>query len=187
MNWLDIVLILILVLSVVSGLRKGFAKVGIGLAASVLGLLSGLWFYGSAGAIFQPYVKSRGAANLIGFLAILLAFLIAGALVGWLVAKVLKLIGLSWLDRLAGGAFGALRAIVVGVALILAILAFSTKKPPPSVVESRFAPYFVDVARKLAVMAPRELKDGVEESYSKAKRAWRDTVRKGVRLPSETL
>ena len=188
MNWLDLVLLVIVALSVLSGFFKGFAKVGIGLAATVLGVMSGLWFYGTVGAFFRPYFQSRNAANLLGFLVILAGFLIAGAIVGWMVAKFLKWVGLSWLDRLAGGVFGAVRGVVIGVAIILAILAFSPKKPPHAIVESRYAPYFVDAARAISVMAPRELKDGVAESYEKVKRIWRDAMEKGIhRLPAEKL
>ena len=188
MNWLDIVLALILILSVAAGIRRGFARVGVGLAATVIGLIFGIWFYGSAGAFLLPYVSYRGLANLIGFLAIFFGILLIGSLVGWVLAKLLKWAGLGWLDRVLGGAFGLLRGVLIGIGLVLALLAFAAKPPPPSVVESRLAPYMIDAARVLAVIAPRELRDGFEASYERAKKIWSDAVQKGIpELPRQDL
>jgi membrane protein required for colicin V production len=43
MNWLDIVLLLILVVSVFTSFRKGLSRELIGLVSVVLGLLLGAW------------------------------------------------------------------------------------------------------------------------------------------------
>jgi membrane protein required for colicin V production len=187
-NWLDLVLLLVIGLSVVAGFAKGFARSSIGLASVVLGLLAGLWFYGAAGAVFLPYVSSRGIASFIGFFLIFLAFVIAGSLIAGLVGRFLKWAGLSWLDRVAGGAFGFVRGLVVSVALVLALMAFAVTPPPKAVVESRVAPYVVDAARILALIAPRELKDGVQASYERVKKIWSEALDKGVRrLPAEPI
>ena len=56
------------------------------------------------------YVSSRAIANLIGFFVDLRgAVLMLGAIVGRILAKFFKWVGLSWLDRLLGGAFGLVR------------------------------------------------------------------------------
>jgi len=103
-------------------------------------------------------------------------------------AKLLKWAGLGWLDRVLGGAFGLLRGVLIGIGLVLALLAFAAKPPPPSVVESRLAPYMIDAARVLAVIAPRELRDGFEASYERAKKIWSDAVQKGIpELPRQDL
>jgi membrane protein required for colicin V production len=175
-------------LSVLLGFWKGFARVGIGLASAVLGLVSGLWFYGTAGSAFQPYVSSRGVANFIGFFLILIGFVTAGALLAALASRFLKSAGLSGLDRLAGGAFGFFRGMILAIALVLMLLAFAPNSPPKAVVDSRYAPYVVDAARLLAVIAPRELKDAVQTSYSKVKKVWADALERGIRrLPAEQI
>ncbi len=176
MNWLDIVLIVIFALSVIGGVKDGFAKVVIGFIALILAFALGLWFYGAAGAFLLPYVSHKGIAHFAGFALVFVGVLCLGGLTGWLLGKLMKWAGLSWLDRLLGGAFGVLRGFVVAVALVLALMAFSHKPPPQSIVNSRFAPYIVDAAYVCAAVAPREVKDGARESYDKLKEAWRDTV-----------
>jgi len=67
MNWLDVVLLVILAASVFTSFRKGFSREVIGLVAVVLALLLGSWFYGTAGALFAPYLNSTAAAHFADF------------------------------------------------------------------------------------------------------------------------
>ena len=73
MNWLDVVLLLILAVSVVASFRKGFSREVIGLVSVVLALLLGTWFYGTASALLQPYLSSRSVANFAGFFLVFCA------------------------------------------------------------------------------------------------------------------
>jgi membrane protein required for colicin V production len=178
LNWLDFVLLLILGLSAVGGIAKGFARLVIGLLATVAGFLCGLWFYGSAAGFILPYVSHKGVANFIGFFLIFLGVVLLGALIGKLLGLLLKWAGLSWLNRLMGGVFGLLRGLVFAIALVLALLAFSPNPPPRSVINSRIAPYVIDAAHFCANLAPREVREGAMRSYEKVKEAWAEVVRK---------
>jgi len=187
-NWLDLVLALIFALSVAGGVLKGFARMMVGLLATIVAVLCAMWFYGAAGYYLLPYVSHKGIANFLGFLAIFLGIILLGALTGKLLSVMFKWAGLSWLDRLLGGVFGIVRALVVAVGLVLALMAFSPDKPPKSVVESRFAVYVVDAAHVGAAIAPREVKEGVRESYEKVKDVWSQLLEKGRReLGGNTL
>jgi len=182
MNWLDIVLLLVLAASVASSLRKGLTREIIGLASVVLALFLGCWFYGLAGAFLVPYVSSRGIANFAGFALVFVGVMVAGALVSALAGRVLKFSGLSFVDHLLGAAFGVLRGLVISIALVMAIMAFSTGgEPPAAVVRSRVAPYVAEAARVFASMAPYELKQGFRTTHARVKSAWEDAVKKGIR------
>ncbi len=178
MNWLDIALVAILGLSVVGGFVKGSARLVVGTAAAILGLLCGLWFGGTAGVFLVPYVSHQGIANFLGFLLVLFGVLILGALLGKLLSVMLKWVGLSWLDRLLGAVFGLLRGLVFAIALVLALMAFSRQPPPSSVVQSRLAPYVIDAARLCAQLAPRQVKDAVRDSYEKIRKTWAEAAGK---------
>lgn len=180
MNWLDIVLAIILVASIASGFMKGFARTVVGFAACILGLLCGLWFHGTAGSFLIPYVSSRGIANCIGFFLVFIGTMILGGLLGRLLALLFKWAGLSWLDRLLGGAFGLVRGALVAAVIVMALLAFTPTPPPRAVVGSRIAPYVMDAARMMALAAPRELRDGVRRGYEKVKQVWSDTLKKST-------
>ena len=103
MTWLDMILAGILIVSTAAGFMKGFFRLGIGLAATVLAFLLAGWFYADASAWAIPYTSSKGVANFVGYLIVFFSIMIAGALLGRLMAKLFKWIGLSWLDRAGGG------------------------------------------------------------------------------------
>lgn len=96
MNWLDYVLLAILLFSVVMSWRKGFSREIVGLAAAFLALVLGMWFYGLAGSFLTPYVSSPRVANFIGFLLVVFAVVVVGALFGWIVSRFMRAVGLSF-------------------------------------------------------------------------------------------
>lgn len=186
-NWLDIVLLVVTLAAVASSVRNGFTREIVGLVSVAVALVGGIWFYGTAGGLLEPYLSSRGLANFCGFLIVFFGVLMAGSLVGFLLGKVLKLAGLSFMDRLLGAAFGFIKGVLVSIALIMAIVAFAPAPKgtaPAAVVRSQLAPYVIEASNWLTAMAPRELKDAFASRYQQIKKIWRDTVRE---LPRATI
>jgi uncharacterized membrane protein required for colicin V production len=101
---LDLLVVVVVGLSVAAGFVAGFARVGIGFVAAILGVVFGFWFYGVPAAWIHRYLHSVAVSNLIGFLLVFWAILAIGALFAKVTSKVFKWTGLSWLDRLLGGA-----------------------------------------------------------------------------------
>ena len=182
MNWLDAVLLVILVVSVLTSFRKGLSREVIGLVAVVVALIFGIWFYGSAGSLVLPYVSSPSVANLAGFFLVFFGVILLGSIVSHVVGRFLRVTGLSIVDHALGAAFGLVRGTLVAVALIMGIMAFSPgERPPESVVNSRVAPYAVDTARFFVSLAPHELKEGYRKTYAQVKAAWQTALDKGIR------
>jgi membrane protein required for colicin V production len=171
-NWIDILLLLVIGFSVLSGFTAGFARVGVGFIATILGIFLGFWCYGVAAAYVLDYVSSRAIANLIGFFVIFIGIVLIGAVIGRLLARLFKWIGLSWLDRLLGAGFGFVRGFVIAVALVTVLLAFAPSPPPRSVVESKLMPYMIDASNILALLTPREVKDAFRDTKEKVKKIW---------------
>ncbi|MGI8992182.1 MAG: CvpA family protein [Bryobacteraceae bacterium] len=182
MNWLDVALLLILSISTLLASRKGFSREIIGLASALAALACGLWFYGPAGAFLMPYVSSAQVAHFAGFVLVFVGVLMLGGVVGFAVSRLLRTAGLSWFDRALGAVFGLLRGVLVSVALITAMMAFTPETrgsgPPGAVVQSRIAPYVLEASRAFAALAPRELKDGFHRHYEQVKAAWDEAVRR---------
>lgn len=167
---------------------KGFARVGIGFAAAIAGVLLGFWFYGIAAGFVSPHLTSKMASNVIGFFTIFVLVILAGALVGRLVALIFRWAGLTWLDRLLGAAFGALRGVIIAVAVIVALMSFSVDPPPLAVVRSKIAPYVIEAADVLVRLAPRELKMAFERSYNSVKKVWGEAADQHIhRLPAKEI
>jgi membrane protein required for colicin V production len=172
LNWIDLVLLVFIGASVLAGFAAGFARVGVGFAAMIVGLFGGFWFYGIVAAYVLDYVNSRAIANLIGFFVIFFGVMIVGAVVGRILAKFFKWVGLSWLDRLLGGAFGLVRGFVIAAGMVTVLLAFAPSPPPASVLNSKMMPYVIDVAELFAALTPHEIKDAFYATKDKVKAAW---------------
>jgi membrane protein required for colicin V production len=188
-NWLDAVLVLLIAFSIWRSFAKGLTREVIGLISVVLGILLGAWFYSTAAAMVEPHVSSRGIANFCGFLMVFLGVMLAGSLVGWVLSKLLRATGLSFFDRLLGAGFGILRGLLIGAALVMAILAFApwakADTAPQAVANSRLAPYVIGAARLFVAAAPREMKDGFRKSYEQVKSGWEDTLKGLHKAPKE--
>ena len=182
MNWLDVVLVLILLVSVVTSFRKGLTREIIKLISVVLAILFGVWSYGFAGAHLLPYLSSPQVANFAGFAIVFCGVLLVGGLVSFVVGKFLKVTGLSILDHVLGAGFGIVRGVLISVALVMGIMAFSPgERPPDSIVQSQVAPYVAEAARVIAALAPHEVKEGFRKTYARVKTAWENGMQKGIR------
>jgi membrane protein required for colicin V production len=173
MNWLDYLLIAILLFSVLMSARKGFSREIIGLAAALLALVLGMWFYGLAGSFLLPYLSSPRVANLIGFALVVCAVLFGGWILGWIVNRFLRTVGLSFFDRILGAVFGFARGLLIALALLTAYMAFGphvdSKTVSDSVLHSRIAPYILDASHIVVAMAPMELKSSFQQQYAQIK------------------
>jgi membrane protein required for colicin V production len=176
MNWLDILLLLILFLSTLPAVRRGFSGEAIGLLAAGLGLVFGIWFYGLAGAFLLPYVSSPHIADFLGFFIVFCGFLILGALARLILQRFVRTAGMSWFDRLLGAAFGLARGVLLSIAVITALVAFApatgADAVPAAVANSRISPYIVQASSVLVAIAPRELKDSFHNHYEQLKSFW---------------
>jgi membrane protein required for colicin V production len=176
-NWLDIIFGVILLFSAAMSFRRGFTREIVGLAASVLALLLGMWFYGMAGAFIEPYVGSKRGASLIGFFLVVMVVMLLGALVGWVVSRFVKTIGLSFVDRLLGGLFGLIRGVILCIAMLIALTAFGphgeTDTVPEGVLHSRIAPWLLEASEYGVAIAPMELKQTFRKYYTEVKEMWK--------------
>jgi len=175
-NALDLVLIVIVAFSVIAGFMAGFARVGVGLAATLLGVLCGFWLYGIPAGWLAEYLGPGAAANLLGFFLVFAIFVIAGGVIGGILARVFKWIGLSWLDRLLGAGAGLARGALLVVAVVTVITAFAPSPPPRFMAQSRVMPYAAHAASVLAATAPRSLKEPFYLSVEKLRRMWSNGV-----------
>ncbi len=172
LNWFDILLLIMILLSAVAGLKSGFARVVVGLIATVAGLLLGFWCYRIVGATLAPYVSTTALADILRFLIIFFGILIAGALIAALLANIFRWIGLSWFDHFLGGLAGFARGILMVAAISAILVAFVPSPVPGFVTGSRILPYASHVAAALAETAPKDLKDSFFQEWQNLKQFW---------------
>lgn len=171
-TWLDVVLVLVVIWSALTGLRAGFARVVVGFAAMLAGLLAGFWCYRIVAAKLSPWVANPALANLLGFLLIFVGALILGSLISALLARLFRWIGLSSFDHFLGGVAGVLRGALLIAVLVDVAVAFAPSPMPQAFEHSRVLPYASQVSGWLVDLAPRELKDAFTEQMENLKQFW---------------
>ena len=124
MTLVDWGVVIVLISAVLGGLAQGFFRSVCSLGGLILGLVIAAWNYGHLASLLLPLVRITAVANTIAFLliAILVSSLIG--LIGNLLAKAFRLLGLGWLDALAGAVFGFFQGVVLVVIALLVAVAF---------------------------------------------------------------
>lgn len=185
MNWLDYGLAIIFLISIATGLMRGFAGIVTGLLGTILGILLAIRAYHIVGGWLGGLIGARAIADLVGFLLILLACTIVFALLGRAVSTGLRKVGLGWFDHLLGGGLGFVRGVLIAAAIVLAIMAFHRSGTPLPIVESKIAPYVLDGSALLARLGPAELRRAFWKNFDAVKKIWLDAVEEGTRAVEE--
>lgn len=119
MNWLDITILVIIALSAGISLLRGFVKEAISLATWILAFWISISFSDRLEGVLSSWISSPTARLSVAFASLFILTLIAGALVNYLVAQLVKKTGLSGTDRMLGVIFGIARGIVLVAVLTL--------------------------------------------------------------------
>ena len=161
MTWVDWAIVIVLAASVLGGLSQGLFRSVCSLCGLILGLALALWNYGRVAALVLPLVRVEAVAHAIGFL--LIAFLVMGIanIIGTVLAKMLRHMGLGCLDRLAGGVFGFLQGALLITIAILVVVAFFPKAQ--WLAEAKLPRLFFGACHLSMQVSPAELSNRVHD------------------------
>jgi len=152
----DWIIVIVIAMSVVQAAISGFFHEAFGIAGLILGYLLAAWNYERLAARYAPYLKSMWLGEIAAFLIIFLAVVLVAGLAGRIVRHIVKEAGLSFVDRILGGALGLLRGILMVAVVLMSMAAFT---PTSTWLEgSQLAPYFLVVGRAAIWVAPSELR-----------------------------
>lgn len=109
---LDWILLAVLTASMLLGTSRGLVREVLSLAGWIAGFLLAQMFAPEVGQRLPMQGASEGLRYLAGFVVVFTAVLVATAMSGWVLQKLLSAVGLGILDRLLGAVFGALRGLI---------------------------------------------------------------------------
>src|SRR3954471_7746717 len=157
MSGFDWLIIAVLALSVIAAAAQGFFFEVFSLAGAVVGYLLAAWEYWRLAPWFEQDVKSHAMANASAFMTIFFCVMLIAGIAGKITRWLMKEVGLRWVDRLLGAAFGMVRGILVVSILVLATTSFA---PDSKWLErSQLAGYFAVSARAAAAAAPAAMRE----------------------------
>lgn len=140
MNWLDLVLIVFLVLSLLIGLWYGLIRMAFMLVGVIVGMLLAGTYADSLADKFT--FMDAGGAHTLAFFIIFLGTIIVATVIGALIKMMLKNTPLGIADKIGGAVLG----LLVGAIVIGGILAIYLKYYGPAqiIVTSPTAGFLVD-------------------------------------------
>lgn len=157
MNWADYIILAVLAVSVLIGLWRGLISEVLALAIWVAAFWVAWTFGPSVAGHFEHSIQLPSARILVGYGICFLAVLIAGALLRFLVSKLIEGTGLSGTDRLLGMVFGFVRGVLL-VTLAVFLLGFTAFTRDPWWNESALLPQFKGMAAWLGERVPENVR-----------------------------
>ncbi|HWV14397.1 MAG TPA: CvpA family protein [Cellvibrio sp.] len=142
MNWADWAIVVILTLSSVISLARGFIKEAFSLFIWVAALLAANLFSDSLEQLLVNTISTPSLRALTAFIAIFIIVLLLGALINYLIGMLVKASGLSGTDRLLGMVFGLVRGLFIILIALAYVPSFLPIKNDPWYQQSALIPYF---------------------------------------------
>ncbi len=125
-TWLDWVFVAIVACSVLLSLWRGFVQEAVSLAGWVAAFLAAGMYSGAAARLLEPYIGNESARMAAAYVILFVAVLMLANICSFVLKQLVRMTGLSVLDRILGTVFGVARGvlvILVGVLLAREFLA----------------------------------------------------------------
>lgn len=158
MNWIDYIVIGVLALSVLIGLWRGLISEVLALAIWVAAFWVAWMFGPVVAAHFEHLIELPSIRIIVGYGLCFVAVLILGALLRFVIGKLIESTGLSGTDRLLGMLFGFARGVLL-VTLLVFLLGFTAFTRDPWWQQSVLLPQFQRVAAWLEQRVPASVRD----------------------------
>jgi membrane protein required for colicin V production len=160
MAWLDYAVLGVFAVSMLWGAWRGLVGTVVSIAGWVMAFLAAHLFAGPLAEAFPDLLPTPPLRIAAAFAAIFIGTLIFCSLVGWLLSRIVKAIGLGALDTALGTVLGGARAVLI--LLAAALLAGLTSLPREAFWKSSVSgPLLGDMVRKLRPVLPAPLAESL--------------------------
>jgi membrane protein required for colicin V production len=171
MNNLDIFFLVLIGVSILYSLIRGLVREIFSFLAVIFGFMGASYGYTHVAGWLGGWVDNEVLALILGFLILLIAISVLISLLGRLLSGLVKKAQLSWADRIGGGAFGFLKAILLIAIACLVLTAFLPSKSK-ILSDSKIAPAAMTIAGGLSVLVPEKLQALYSEKEKSLRKYW---------------
>ncbi len=172
MNPFDMAIIVILGYCIIRGIFRGLIKE----VSSIAGLAAGFYvaysYHGAVSFLFSKWITEPAYINIACFLFLFCSVFFIIALIGILIRFVIKLVLLGVVDRIFGGVFGALKAILIVSCIYILLVTFLPAGGATIIRASKLAPRIQLIASGIISVVPKEVRDSYQKKISDLKKDW---------------
>ncbi|MBI3091651.1 MAG: CvpA family protein [Candidatus Tectomicrobia bacterium] len=122
MNWLDLIILALLLITTIFGWINGMVRALFGFAALMLGVLAANRGATAAGQLVVAYLTSPTARTAFFYIIIFLLVAFLTMMVGKTVTNLVKKAGLSRFDRFLGAFFGLAKGYALAALIVMLIM-----------------------------------------------------------------
>lgn len=159
MNWLDLGVVAIIVLSAVFAFARGFVREAFSVIAWVGAAAITLYGFGWAYDRLEPYIHNPLLSQVVAGFGLFIASLVVLTMVTGIMARMIHATAFSPIDRTLGFVFGLVRGVfLVCLAYLLVAMALPPTDWPPWLREAKSGPYLSEGADLLKGFLPESLK-----------------------------
>ena len=119
MSAFDLIVIGIIGLSTVFAFWRGLIRVVMSLVALIAAVLAAIQFSPVVATMLPALGDNAATRYLAAFALIFIVVALVGALLGWVLSRAIRAIGLGFVDRLLGAVFGVARGVLIVVIAVL--------------------------------------------------------------------
>ena len=156
MNWTDYIIIGGRGLSVMVGLWRGLVSEVLALVIWVAAFWVAWWLGPTVAARFEHVIELPSARIIVAYALCFVAVLIVGALLRFVISRLIEGTGLSGTDRLLGMLFGFARGVLL-VTLLVFLLGFTAFTRDPWWQHSVLLPHFQQAAAWIGQRVPADV------------------------------
>ena len=157
MGLLDISIIVLILISVLVGLLRGFTKELMSIAAWVISIYLAFNFYSYAAVYLSQYINNELFSNIAGGALIFVVSLFLLSLVGYLVSKAVAATGIKGTDRVLGAVLGVVRGVLI-VGFFIVVASIFNVQNREFWQQSQLIHYFQPVADTINAVLPENFK-----------------------------
>ena len=135
LNWIDIVVLTIIVSSGVFAFFKGFIREAFSIIGLIAATILSFKFYRPFSVYLKSIIAAKPLREFITFILLFFILLAIVAFISYMAKKIFQKAGLTFYDKLLGLLFGVVRGILI--AYILIIIIETTKIAPKDLKNSK--------------------------------------------------
>lgn len=118
MTTIDWFIVIVLLVSALISIRRGFTKEAMSLASWIFALVIARLFSDNLASLLVTWLSNEAHRYTAAFVILFIATLIVGSLVNHLLGEFVRMTGLTGTDRVLGIVFGLLRGVIIVVAVL---------------------------------------------------------------------